>query len=152
MLLTWLGVGDEDEQQRKGECLFLTLAHTAFRAHPAHVLYSLVKKLPTGLFGLQQERPILLHTFLFILRTAALPMLVLEFILYELPELFFKSKVTKVSRIFIQIIDPGAALIGVVATIWHGSQIASKACIISYIICAAIVVSNRKKHFANIPR
>jgi len=43
MLLTWLGVGDEYEQQRKGECLILTLAHTACREHLAHELYSLVK-------------------------------------------------------------------------------------------------------------
>ena len=53
-LLTWLVVGDEDEQQREGACLFLSLAHTAWSAHSEHVLYPLDKKRPTGqLFGIK---------------------------------------------------------------------------------------------------
>lgn len=67
-------------------------------------------------------------------------LLVLEFVFCRLPELFFRSKVTTVSRIFIQIVGPGAALTNVVAAIWHGSQIAAEDFILSYIICAAIVV------------
>ena len=48
MHLTWLVVRDDDEQLGAGECLFLSLAHTAWSGLPEHVLYPLDKKLPTG--------------------------------------------------------------------------------------------------------
>jgi hypothetical protein len=34
----------QDEQHEEGERLFLSLVHTACRAHPAHVVYPLVTK------------------------------------------------------------------------------------------------------------
>jgi hypothetical protein len=39
---------DENEQHVEGECLFLSLAHTACRAHPEHLLYPMDKKLLKG--------------------------------------------------------------------------------------------------------
>jgi len=70
----------------------------------------------------------------------ALPMLVLEFILCQLPEIFFRNKVNKIFRVAIQIIGPDFALIGVTAAIWHVSQTVAKAFIISYVLCAIIIV------------
>ncbi len=39
---------DKDEPPVEGEGLFLTLAHTACRAHPEHLLYPMEKKLLKG--------------------------------------------------------------------------------------------------------
>jgi hypothetical protein len=40
---------DEDEQHVEGEGLFLSLTHTACRAHPERLLYPMDKKLLKGL-------------------------------------------------------------------------------------------------------
>jgi hypothetical protein len=43
---------DKDEQPVEGEGLFLTLAHTACRAHPEDLLYPMDKKLLKGLLDI----------------------------------------------------------------------------------------------------
>jgi hypothetical protein len=82
----------------------------------------------------------------------ALPMLVLEFVLCQLPEQLFISKVNKALRVGNQIVGTDAALIGVVAAIWHGSQIAAKAFIISYIICATIIVRIGRSYWLSLQK
>ena len=47
-LLTRLVERAEDEQHVEGECLFLSLVHTACRAYPEHLLYPVDKKLLIG--------------------------------------------------------------------------------------------------------
>jgi hypothetical protein len=46
---------DKDKQHVEGEGLFLTLAHTAYRAHSEYLLYPMDKKLLKGLQLLQQS-------------------------------------------------------------------------------------------------
>ncbi len=76
----------------------------------------------------------------FFLLAIALPMLVLEFILCNFPEVFYRSKVDKALRVVVQIVGTDAALIGVTAAMWHVSQTIAKAFIISSVICFLILV------------
>jgi hypothetical protein len=76
----------------------------------------------------------------FFLLAIALPMLVLEFILCQLPEIFFRSKFNKGLHLINSVIGTDAALVGVTAAIWHISQTVAKGFIISSVICAFIIV------------
>ncbi|MGZ3643653.1 MAG: hypothetical protein ACXWOL_14230 [Ktedonobacteraceae bacterium] len=82
----------------------------------------------------------------------ALPMLVLEFVLCQLPEQFFRSKVNKALRVVNQIVGTDAALIGVVAALWHGSQLAAIAFSISYVFCVIIIVRIGRSYWLSLKK